>query len=77
MKIAILGHSNIYKGSEVVRKLCKYLDENQIEDMQLYLFGWNVDMISSPHLKEMGSYNRPDLPEKLKKAKTLIMIKKD
>lgn len=39
--VAILGHSNIYKGSEIVRKLCAYLDENYIDDMRLYLFGQN------------------------------------
>lgn len=66
--VAILGHAAIYKGSEVIREFCKYLDENQIEDMQLYLFGWNVEGISSPHLKEMGPYERHDLPEKLKQA---------
>ena len=67
--VAILGHSNIYKGSEIVRKLCAYLDENLIDDMRLYLFGWNGGGIVSRHLMEMGEYERPDLPEKLKKAK--------
>lgn len=67
--VAVLGHCSTYKGSEVVRKFCKYLDENQIENMQVYLFGWNVEGISSPHLKEMGAYERHDLPEKLKRAK--------
>ena len=67
--VAILGHSYIHKGSEIVRKLCAYLDENQIEDMRLYMFGWNGGGIVSKHLKEMGEYERPDLPEKLKKAK--------
>lgn len=68
-KVAILGHSYIHKGSEVVRRFCKYLDDNQIDDMQLYLFGHNGEQISSAHLKEMGTYERHELPEKLKQAK--------
>lgn len=67
--VAILGHSNVYKGCEIVRNLCTYLDENQIDDMRLYLFGLNGGGIVSTHLKQMGEYERPDLPEKLKKAK--------
>lgn len=66
--IAILGHSAIHKGSEVIKQFCNYLDENQIEDMKLYLFGWNTEGILSPHLKQMDAYERSDLPEILKKA---------
>jgi len=67
--VAILGHLAVHKGSKVVMELCRYLDENQIDDMQLYLYGWNIDGIVSPHLKEMGAYERHELPEKLKQAK--------
>ena len=68
-KIAILGYLSIHKGSEVIRDFCKYLDDNQIENIQIYLFGYNAGGIVSPHLKEMGQYDRRDLPEILEKAK--------
>lgn len=67
--IAVVGHASTNKGAEVIREFCKYLDENQVDDMQLYLFGVNVAGIISPHLKEMGAYERHELPEKLKRAK--------
>lgn len=67
--IAIIGHASTYKGAEVVKEFCEYLDENQVDDMQLYLFGANVEGIISPHLKEMGTYERYELPEKLKQEK--------
>ena len=66
--IAILGHLSSYKGSEVVRQLCKFADDNHITDIQLHLFGWNVENVISPHLTETGAYQRHQLPEKLKKA---------
>lgn len=67
--IAILGHLAMHKGANIVQQLCEYADENQIGDIQFHLFGWNVEGISSPHLREMGEYKRCDLPEKLKQAK--------
>lgn len=72
--IAILGHLSIYKGSEIIRDFCKYLDENQIENVQIYLFGYNPMGIQSKHLTEMGGYDRQDLPEKLEKAKIDIVF---
>lgn len=72
--VAILGYLSVYKGSEVIRKFCEYLDENQIENIQLYLFGYNTTGIKSAHLKEMGGYERKDLPEKLEKAKIDIVF---
>ena len=72
--IAVLGYLSVHKGSEVVRKLCQYLDENQIENMQVYLFGYNAEGIVSSHLKEMGQYDRKDLPELLEKAKVDIVF---
>ena len=66
--IAILGHLSLYKGSEVIRQFCEYLDSNYITDIQLHLFGQNVENIVSPHLTEKGAYERYELPEKLKKA---------
>lgn len=66
--IAILGYMSGYKGADVVRKLCKFADDNHITDIQLHLFGWNATNIASAHLTEHGSYQRHELPEKLKKA---------
>ena len=66
--VAVLGYLAVHKGSEVVRAFCKYLDDNQIDDMQLFLFGSNPTGIYSPHLNDMGSYERNELPEKLKNA---------
>lgn len=67
--IAILGHLNVYKGSEVIRDFCTYLDDNHITDIQLHLFGLNIESVVSSHLTEWGSYERHELPDKLKKAK--------
>lgn len=67
--VAILGHLSVYKGSEIIRQFCAYLDDNHITDIQLHLFGWNVENIVSPHLSEAGAYERHELSEKLKKAK--------
>lgn len=72
--IAIIGHLAVHKGSDVIRKLCEYLDENRIEDIQLNLFGWNVENVNSPHLREMGEYKRSDLPEKLKVTKVDLVL---
>lgn len=65
--IAILGHLSTYKGSEVVRQLCQFADDNHIADMQLYLFGLNVENVVSSHLTETGLYERYELAKKLKK----------
>lgn len=72
--VAILGYLSVHKGSEVIRALCKFLDENQIDDMQLYLFGINAEGVYSPHLKDMGAYERRELPEKLKNAKIDVVL---
>ena len=72
--IAIPGYLAIHKGSEIVRRFCKYLDDNQIENIQLFLFGYNAEGVISPHLKEMGPYDRCDLPEKLKQSKIDIVF---
>lgn len=66
--IAVIGYLSVQKGSEVVRNFCKFLDDNQIDDMQLYLVGSNPNEIFSSHLTEVGHYERHDLPKKLKEA---------
>lgn len=66
--IAILGHLSLYKGSEVIREFCTYLDDNHLTDIKLHLFGVNVENVVSSHLIEEGAYERNELPEKLKKA---------
>ncbi|MBQ0035691.1 MAG: glycoside hydrolase family 99-like domain-containing protein [Firmicutes bacterium] len=66
--VAVLGYLVVHKGSEVIKTLCKYLDDNQIDDMHLFLIGSNPTNICSPHLKETGEYERNELPQKLKDA---------
>lgn len=72
--IAIVGHLSLQKGAEVVRKFCRYADDNHITDIQLYLFGWNAENVKSPHLTEMGEYERHNLPERLKKARIELVF---
>lgn len=67
LRVAVIGNISIQKGADVLRKLCEYLDQNGLEDMQIFLFGSNSCNLASPHLKHMGEYNRGDLPELLKK----------
>ena len=65
--VGILGTLGKTKGLNVISDFLKYLDENNINNIQLYIIGDFQSNIKNKKMTILGSYKRKNLPEILLK----------
>ncbi len=67
INVGILGTLVVTKGLNVVLKFLDYLDENNINNIQIYVIGKFFGQVKNKKLIVLGEYDRDDLPQILAK----------
>lgn len=73
-RIGIIGEMAMHKGADVVKNLIQYMEKRGLNDIRFYWFGKGSVELDSPLLHKMGSYQRAELPELLKKHKISMVF---